>query len=101
MNSNKKSTPFSRVLDNLDKKYSNFDGDGYEEPYYDYIEGAPQENVKIYQADPYQIVVQNLDKVNALKATFLETESFFLNPNLGTLAGFKSPSDNPGLIMLN
>lgn len=97
MNSNRKSTPFSRVLNNLDSKYSNFDGDGYDEPYYDYIEGAPQENVKVYQADPYQIVVQNLDRVNALKAIIFGNDKFLLKPNFGSPTGVQITIGQPGV----
>lgn len=78
-----KRTPFERVLSDIEKKYSNFDGDGYEEPYYDYIEGAPAQNVKVYQADPYQIIVENTDKV-ARTAILFGNDKFLLQRNFGS-----------------
>lgn len=59
MGQNQNRTPFSKVLDEIDRKYSNFDGDGYQQPYYDYAEGIQDEPSKLYQADPYQIIIEN------------------------------------------
>lgn len=84
--SNQKRTPFAEVLNHLDRKYSNFDGSGYQEPYYDYIEGAPEEinnTTKVFQADPYQIIVENPDKI-VHKAILFGNDKFLLKPNFGS-----------------
>lgn len=97
MKSNAKRTPFVEVLNQLDRKYSNFDGSGYGEPNYDYIEGAPDENVRVYQADPYQIVVQNTDRVSALKAVLFGNDKFLLKPNFGSPVGIQITIGQPGV----
>lgn len=97
MKSNKKQTPFKQVLDSLDKKYSNFDGDGFDEPLYDYIEGAPEENVRLYQADPYQIVVENTDKTTAQKVIIFGNDKFLLRPNFGSNIAIKITIGQPGV----
>ncbi len=81
---NQKRTPFAEVLNHLDRKYSSFDGSGYEQPYYDYIEGAPEEPVsKVFQADPYQIIVENPDKI-AHTAILFGNDKFLLKNNFGS-----------------
>lgn len=97
MKSNKKQTPFKQVLDSLDKKYSNFDGDGFDEPLYDYIEGAPEENVRLYQADPYQIVVENTDKTTTQKVIIFGNDKFLLRPNFGSNIAIKITIGQPGV----
>jgi hypothetical protein len=97
MKSNQKRTPFAEVLNHLDRKYSNFDGGGYSEPNYDYIEGAPEENARVYQADPYQIVIQNNDKVNALKAVIFGNDKFLLKSNFGSAVGIQITIGQPGV----
>lgn len=96
MNSKRKRTPFAEVLNHLDSKYSNFDGTGYEEPYYDYIEGAPEENVRVYQADPYQIVVENADKI-AHKAIIFGNDKFLLKERFGSEEGIQITIGQPGV----
>ncbi len=91
MNLNQNRIPFAEVLNHLDRKYHNFDGTGYYEPYYDYIEGAPDESsnakgsqgTKVFQADPYQIIVENPDKV-AHKAVLFGKNKFLLRKNFGS-----------------
>lgn len=84
-NSNQKRAPFSEVLNQLDRKYSNFDGGSYHEPYYDYADGSAEDTTtpKLYQADPYQIIVENPDKV-AHKAILFGKNKFLLKPNFGS-----------------
>jgi hypothetical protein len=93
--SNHKRIPFADVLNHLDRKYSNFDG-GYTEPYYDYIEGAPEETSRVYQADPYQIIVENPDKV-AHKAIIFGNDKFLLKPNFGSDPEIKITMGQPGV----
>jgi hypothetical protein len=97
MKSNQKRTPFAEVLNHLDRKYSNFDGTGYQEPYYDYIEGAPEENTtRVFQADPYQIIVENPDKV-AHKAILFGNDKFLLKNNFGSDPEIKITMGQPGV----
>lgn len=97
MKSNHKRTPFAEVLNHLDRKYSSFDGTGYQEPYYDYIEGAPEEPVsRIYQADPYQIIVENPDKV-VHKAILFGKNKFSTKPNFGSDPEIKITMGQPGV----
>ncbi len=94
---NRKRTPFARVLDEVERKYSNFDGDGYEEPYYDYIEGAPEEHpAKVYQADPYQIIVENKDAV-ANKVILFGNDKYLLKQNFGSPKGVVISIGQPGV----
>lgn len=97
MKSNHKRTPFEEVLNHLDRKYSNFDGTGYQEPYYDYIEGAPEEPIsKVFQADPYQIIVENPDKV-VHKAILFGNDKFLLKQNFGSDPEIKITMGQPGV----
>lgn len=96
MKSQNKRIPFAQVLNHLDKKYSNFDGSGYEEPNYDYIEGAPEDNVRIYQADPYQIVIENTDRA-AQKAVIFGNDKFLLKPNFGSNPFIRITIGQPGV----
>lgn len=104
MNLNQKRTPFAEVLNHLDRKYSNFDGTGYHEPYYDYIEGAPDESAtgtgaqgtKVFQADPYQIIVENPDKI-AHKAIIFGKNKFSSKPNFGSDPEIKITMGQPGV----
>lgn len=60
MGNTKGHTPFKKVLDELERKHLNFDGEGYMEEQYDLMEGSREHDaVKMYQADPYQIIVRN------------------------------------------
>jgi|GEM_PF-4733867 len=88
--------PFAKVLNDLERKYSNFDGDGYEEPYYDYVEGAPEENVRLFQADPYQIVVDNSTE-KPLKAIIFGNDKFLLSPRFGSDLGVTITIGQPGV----
>lgn len=97
MRFNPKRTPFADVLSHLDRKYSNFDGTGSQEPYYDYIEGAPEElTTRVFQADPYQIIVDNADSV-AHKAIIFGHDKFLLAPNFGSDAAIKISMGQPGV----
>ena len=97
MKSNHKRTPFAEVLNHLDRKYSNFDGTGFQEPYYDYIEGAPEEpTTRVYQADPYQIIVENPDKI-AHKAILFGKNKFSSKPNFGSDPEIKITMGQPGV----
>lgn len=99
MKSNHKRTPFAEVLNHLDRKYSNFDGTGFQEPYYDYIEGAPEEpTTRVYQADPYQIIVENPDKI-AHKAILFGKNKFSSKPNFGSDPEIKITMGQPALNM--
>ena len=95
--SNQRRVPFQDVLNHLDRKYSNFDGTGYQEPYYDYIEGAPEENARVYQADPYQIIVENTDEVKALRAVLFGNDKFLLRANFGSEGPIKVSIGQPGV----
>jgi hypothetical protein len=92
----KKNVSFAKILNQLDSKYHNFDGEGYEEAY-DYIEGnqAPQE--KVYQADPYQIVIENLHERSALKAIIFGNDKFLLKPNFGNDKSLVVSIGQPGV----
>jgi hypothetical protein len=96
MNLNQRGIPFSRILDEMDKRYSHFDG-GYNEPYYDYIEGAPEESAKVYQADPYQIVVENGDPLKVGKAILFGNDRFLLKTNFGSDTNIKITIGQPGV----
>ena len=97
MKSNHKRTPFAEVLNHLDRKYSNFDGTGFQEPYYDYIEGAPEEpTTRVYQADPYQIIVENPDKI-AHKAILFGKNKFSSTPNFGSHPQITLTMGQPGV----
>lgn len=99
MGNRKNNTPFKRVLDELERKHLNFDGEGYEEEYHDYMDGTtqPAESTKLYQADPYQIVITNADKDNALKATIFGNDKFLLSPRFGNPEGITVSIGQPGV----
>lgn len=92
MNPLRRGTPFQSVLNDIEQKYSNFDG----ESYYDYIEGAPEENVRLYQADPYQIIITNTVNV-ALKAVIFGNDKFLLKTNFGSGKGITVTIGQPGV----
>ncbi len=94
MKKRKENSPFGRVMDELERKYSNFDGDS--EPFYDYVEGAPEENARIYQADPYQIVVHNPTEL-PLKAILFGNDKFLLKPLFGSETGIVITIGQPGV----
>lgn len=49
----RKNVPFAEILNQLDSKYHNFDGEGFEEEEnYDYMDGSSIIQPKMYQADP-------------------------------------------------
>jgi hypothetical protein len=94
MNQQRRRTPFARVLDELEGRYSNFDGQGYD---YDYIEGASEESTtRLYQADPYQIVVENIDKV-AHKAILFGHDRYLLSRNFGSDVNIVITIGQPGV----
>lgn len=82
MKQQRKRIPFESILDSVERKYSNFDGSGYEEASYDYMEGGHEEPPRLYQADPYQIIVENRDKI-AQKVILFGNDKFLLKPNFG------------------
>lgn len=101
---NQRRTPFADVLNQLDRKYSSFDGSGYQEPYYDYIEGAPTENTqtsstgtKLYQADPYQVIIHNTSKTDAATAIIFGHDKFLLKSNFGSDATIQITMGQPGV----
>lgn len=96
MGHQKKRTPFSSVLNQVERKYSNFDGDGYSEPFYDYADGSDDQGSQIYQADPYQIIVENKDKI-AQKAILFGNDKFLLRPNHGSPATIVISIGQPGV----
>jgi len=97
MGNRKSNTPFKRVLDDLERKHLNFDGEGYEEEHYDYIDGKPKEEVaKLYQSDPYQIVVEN-ETDKALTAVLFGNDKFLLKPRFGNPKGIIITMGQPGV----
>jgi hypothetical protein len=94
MKKNNNRTPFSRVLDELEGKYLHFDG-GDAEPFYDYAEGS-EEPARMYQADPYQIVVENKDKI-AQKAILFGNDKFLMKPNFGSPLTMAITIGQPGV----
>ncbi len=88
--------PFEQILNDLERKYSNFDGDGYQEPRYDYIEGAPEENQRLYQADPYQIIVHNTSD-RPQKAVLFGNDKFLLHENFGSDDAITITIGQPGV----
>lgn len=94
---NQKRTPFAEVLNHLDQKYSSFDGSGYEQPYYDYIEGAPEEPTsRLFQADPYQVIIENPDKVTH-RAILFGKNKFSSKLNFGSDPEIKITMGQPGV----
>lgn len=96
MRKRREKTPFGRVMDELERKYSNFDGGDYDEPYYDYADGATEDTSRIYQADPYQIIVENTTDV-ALKAILFGNDKHLLKPNFGSDKGICITIGQPGV----
>ncbi|MFN6075715.1 MAG: hypothetical protein ACK46Y_09115 [Fluviicola sp.] len=94
---NRKKTPFKSVLDHLEKKYSNFDGDAYEGEIYHNAEGSESvSQPKMYQADPYQIVVENTT-TKALKSIIFGNDKFLLKSNFGSATGITISIGQPGV----
>lgn len=93
----RKNVPFAAILNQLDRKYHNFDGDGQEEDY-DYMEGgnAPTQ-ARLYQADPYQIIIENKHQTSALKATIFGNDKFLLKPNFGNDSSLVISIGQPGV----
>ena len=89
--------PFSQVLSDLERKYLSFDGSGYDQPHFDYVDGGPEDTARIYQADPYQIVVENTDELKALKAILFGNDKFLLKTNFGSESGIKITIGQPGV----
>lgn len=115
MGSKKRNVPFERVLDEVERKYLNFDGAGrhQEEDYdleydyansddyelaYDYADGAPSAapKIKLFQADPYQIVVQNTTTL-PLKAILFGNDKYLLQPLFGNPVGIVITVGQPGV----
>ncbi len=98
MKKRKKNVPFADILNQLDRKYHNFDGDGerFEEDY-DYMEGSQMPQEKLYQADPYQIVVENTDENRAAKAIIFGNDKFLLKTNFGNSQSVIVSIGQPGV----
>lgn len=96
MRKRKEKTPFGRVMDELERKYSNFDGGDYDEPYYDYADGATEDTSRIYQADPYQIIVENT-KEEPLTAILFGNDKFLLKRAFGSDDGIVITIGQPGV----
>lgn len=101
MGYSKKNTPFKRVLDELERKHLNFDGEGFTEEYHDYMDGSsnatPTGGTKLYQADPYQIIVENKHQTSALTVTLFGNDKFLLKPNFGNHASLVITTGQPGV----
>lgn len=97
MGNSKKHIPFKRVMDELEQKHLHFDGTGYEE-YHDYADGSEQEQaVRTYQADPYQIVVENTLSDTPLTARLFGRDKYLLATNFGNPTGIKISLGQPGV----
>jgi hypothetical protein len=99
MENRKKQAPFQRVLDELENKHLNFDGDHGEE-FHDYMDGEGSRSegtVKLYQADPYQIVVQNTNDKDAKKAILFGNDKFLLSSRFGSDPGIQITIGQPGV----
>lgn len=98
MSRQRKQVPFEKILDGLEKKHMNFDG-GYDEEYHDYMDGTPSgdEAVKLYQADPYQIIIQNTDETLAKKAIIFGNDKFLLSPRFGSDENILITIGQPGV----
>lgn len=94
MRQNQNRTPFSKVLDEIDRKYSNFDGDSYQQPYYDYADGMQEETSRLYQADPYQIIIENTTG-DAQRARIFGHDRYLLRPNFGNSEGIEITMGQP------
>lgn len=88
MGNSKEHTPFKRVLDKLEKKHFNFEGEGYEEDeHHDYMDGSRAgQPVKMYQADPYQIIIEN-KTTEPLTAIVFGHDRNLLKPRFGNPEG--------------
>ncbi len=75
----------------------NFDGDHGQE-YHDYMDGAGSEDsVKLFQADPYQIVVHNTIKDAPKKAILFGNDKFLLSTRFGSEDGIVITIGQPGV----
>lgn len=111
-----RNVPFGRVLDEVERKYHNFDGGGHDgtddhdleydmmegseyELEYDYSEGSAKAMAKpekLFQADPYQIVVQNTTD-DPLNAVLFGNDKFLLKPLFGNPLGIVISVGQPGV----
>lgn len=98
-----KNSPFKKVLDEIEgkyqapkEKYSNFDGDTYDNVYYDYADGSEEHKVKLYQADPYQIIVEN-NSDQAKTAILFGNDKHLLKPRFGNPNGIVISIGQPGV----
>lgn len=118
MGKRKTSAPFKRVLDEVENKYFNFDGDGYadypeHEDYdleYDYMDGQDYEleydyaegsasmraKPKLFQADPYQVVVENTTD-RPLTAILFGNDKHLLAARFGNPSGINITVGQPGV----
>lgn len=85
--------PFAEILNHLESKYLNFDGAS---EHYDYAEGSGEGEVKLYQADPYQIVVENTAAV-VRTAVLFGNDKHLLKANFGSGAGIIITIGQPGV----
>jgi hypothetical protein len=117
-----KNVPFERVLDEVERKYHNFDGQGHEEEYedeyeqdyeleydmmegddyeleYDYAEGSARAMAKpqkLFQADPYQVVIENTTD-RPLIAVLFGNDKYLLQTRFGNPAGITISVGQPGV----
>jgi hypothetical protein len=112
-----KNVPFERVLDEVERKYHNFDGQGYEEyedeeeleydmmegdEYeleYDYAEGSAKAMAKpqkLFQADPYQVVIENTT-AKPLIAVLFGNDKYLLQARFGNPNGILISVGQPGV----
>lgn len=111
-----KNVPFKRVLDEVERKYHNFDGAGHQERddydleydmmdgdgyelEYDYAEGAAKATAKpqkLFQADPYQIIVQNTTD-RPLNAILFGNDKYLLQTRFGNPVGITISVGQPGV----
>lgn len=104
MRNKKRQKPFKSVLDALERKHLNFDGEGFDDDHYDYAEGDYDymegnkrgEPVKLYQADPYQIVVENTS-TKAQNAIIFGNDKFLLKTRFGNPTGITITIGQPGV----
>lgn len=103
MGYSKKNTPFKRVLDELERKHLNFDGEGFTEEYHDYMDGSEATphtgsmTTKLYQADPYQIIVENKHQSNALTVRLFGNDKFLLKSNFGNSSALSITTGQSGV----
>lgn len=95
MRKRKTHSKFRGDLDSIENEYLNFDGESYEEEHYDYMEGE-EAKVRLYQADPYQIVVENTTD-QPKTAIIFGNDKHLLKPRFGSPNGIVITIGQPGV----